>query len=366
MKKRLVLLLFLISFSICFAQDAISIQFYYGVGCPHCARTLSLFEDLGNDYTLNITEKEVNYDISNRQDLFDLYDSFDYDVNKGGVPSILVGENTLIIGELSEEQWRNVFDKCLNNTCPGGVFNYKTIDEISPIEEKDPASQLTLIVLIGAALADSVNPCTIAVMVMLITVALLADGRMRAFISGMLFTLTIFGAYLLMGFGLLHAIESASATNLFYIIVTAMALILSLMEFNAYFRYKPGFFSVEMPVFLRPYVKKIISGATSYPGIVIAALFCSLFLLPCSSGPYLMVLGMLAKAVTAQTFGYLVLYNLVFILPMVAINLIVYFGKATVEEIGDWRNEHIKEIHLFSGVLFFILFLLMLTQIGVL
>jgi len=135
------------------------------------------------------------------------------------------------------------------------------------------------------------------------------------------------------------------------------------MEINAYFNYRPGFTAVEIPMFLRPYMKEIIARATSLPAVAFAAVFCSLFLLPCSSGPYLIVLSMLSKAVTLNALLYLVVYNIIFVLPMVIIAAAIFFGKTTVERVGASRDKYVKEMHLFAGLLLFALFLMMLTQV---
>jgi threonine/homoserine/homoserine lactone efflux protein len=42
---------------------------------------------------------------------------------------------------------------------------------------------------------------------------------------------------------------------------------------------------------------------------------------------------------------------LVFISPMVAITLIVYFGFMTVENIGGWREKNIKLLHWIAGLI---------------
>jgi len=56
-------------------------------------------------------------------------------------------------------------------------------------------------------------------------------------------------------------------------------------------------------------------------GALTAGFIVSLFLLPCTSGPYVVVLGLLAEKVElAKTFSLLVLYNLIFVAPMIAIS----------------------------------------------
>jgi cytochrome c biogenesis protein CcdA len=200
-------------------------------------------------------------------------------------------------------------------------------------------------------------------MVMLISAILYSKGRKEALIAGLLFSITIFAMYMLYGIGIMKAITTFEISQIFYGLVTAAALVLAIMEFYAYINYKPGFFAVEMPLFVRPYAHDIIERATTPWGIVLAAIFCSIFLLPCSSGPYLMVLGLIAKSATLQTITYLVVYNLFFILPMVTIAFLVYFGKTTIENVGELKEKYIRQIHLVSGVILLLLFFVMLNEL---
>jgi thiol-disulfide isomerase/thioredoxin len=352
---------------------AIDIDFFYGQGCPHCAATSETLASYVDEYNLSITTHEVYYNPGERQLLFSYYDMFGYDPAQGGVPTTIVGK-AMVIGELKDEQWEMLFKDCQDG-CPPvilSVNNFNLSDggesahneaQSDPIEEKDEAAALTIPVLIGAAIVDSINPCTIAVMVLLIGAVMMSKGKQSALVSGMVFTGVIFIMYMLYGLGIMKAIAAFELTNIFYLLVTIGAFALSIMEFNAYLNYKPGFMAVEMPMWLRPHAKKATSGATSPFGVAIAAVLCSLFLLPCSSGPYLLVLGMLAKAATIQTIGYLLLYNLFFVLPMLIITLAIHAGKTSAEQVGEMKEKYIRQIHLFSGVVLFLLFLMMLGQL---
>ena len=341
---------------------SIDVTMYYGAGCPHCARTEALFGEIGAQYNLSITQKEIYQNSGNRAEMFAIYERFGQDPAKGGVPTMLVENRTMIIGEMEQYQWEALFTLCQNSSCPAGVYTKSTIDSVSPLHEQDPTTQLTWGVLIGAALVDSINPCTLAVMTMLLGLVLISKGRNRMLLSGVVFFTVIYIMYFLFGLGILQALGTPGITDLFFKVVTVGAFALAMLEINAYINYKPGFLAVEMPVFLRPYANKAIENATSLPGVAIAALFCSIFLLPCSSGPYLMVLAMVSQAVTIQTLTYLAVYNLVFILPMIVITLAVFFGYTTVENIGDAKDKYIRQIHLISGIILFLLFLFMLNE----
>jgi len=364
MKKLLFALLLLSS------VFAIQVIDYYGSTCPHCASTKALLFELGSEYEIELIEKEVSSNTNNRAEMFDVYKKFGQDPNKGGVPTLLVDGKALIIGELTEEQWRNLLDDCLEGECPEGVFTKNTIDseyeaDVSPIEETDEFQALTLWGLVAAAVVDSLNPCTIAVMVMLLSIILISGGRKQMLFAGFTFTLVIFVCYILLGLGILQVMGNPMLTDIFFKAATVGLFILAAMEINGYLSYKPGFFSVEMPMWLRPHAKKVIEKATSIPGVAVAAFFCSLFLLPCSSGPYLVVLAIISKAVTLNSLFYLILYNLIFVLPMFLITAAIYFGYTTVEKIGETKEKYIKQLHLVSGIVLSLLFLYMVSlQLG--
>ena len=188
---------------------------------------------------------------------------------------------------------------------------------------------------------------------------LISNGRKRMLLSGLVFISVIFICYVLLGLGILHVIDSPGITNIFYGLATFGLFFLAIMELNGYLNYKPGFFSVEMPMWLRPHTKRVIEGATSLPGVAVAALFCSVFLIPCSSGPYLAVLALISKSVTLEAMSYLLLYNLIFVLPMIIITLAIYFGYTSIEKVGEAKEKYIRQIHLVSGIVLFLLFIYM-------
>jgi len=375
MKKALFAFLFLLLFSGICLSSGINVTVYYGAGCPHCAATIALIRNYENVYNLSIEEKEVYSNTSNSKELMELYSTFEIDPAKdGGVPTVFIPPKTIVIGEISPDRWREIFSNCSMGACPEGVYNYKGLIKrpssngsgagpSNRTTEDGSAHGLTIPVLVGAALVDSINPCTIAVMVMLLGVIIVSKGKQEALLAGLAFSFTVFVMYLLMGLGIFHVVTSTGLTNLFFGIVTLAAFLLSMMEIRAYFSYKPGFTSVEMPMFLRPYAKKVTTGATSILGVIVAAILCSIFLLPCSSGPYLMVLGMLAKSATTETLSYLLIYNMIFIMPMVVITIAIYLGEMTAERMGEMKEKYIREIHLVSGVILFFIFILMLNEI---
>ncbi len=224
--------------------------------------------------------------------------------------------------------------------------------------------QLTWSALVGAAAVDSINPCTLAVQLILLSTIILAGKRLRVLGAGLAFTVAIYVSYFLMGLGIYSAIQATGIARVFYYVVIVIALVVGVLSIKDYFAYKPGVLAVEIPLRWRAPLKKLISSVTSIPGAAFVGLFCSLFLLPCSSGPYLVILGLLAKASTRlKAIPLLLIYNFIFVLPMIAITLLVFTGMTTVEKASKWREKYIKLLHLIAGVLMICLALLLIASL---
>ncbi len=223
---------------------------------------------------------------------------------------------------------------------------------------------LTWATLIGAALVDSINPCTFAVLLMLLATISLANKRSRILWAGLAFTTAVYISYFLMGLGIYSAIQYSGLSRAFYYIVMFIALLVGILSIRDYFNYKPGILAVEIPLKWRPKLKAIIKGVTSVPGAAVIGFICSLFLLPCSSGPYLVILGLLANAATRlKAIPLLLIYNLIFVLPMILITLCIYCGLTSAEAAQKWRSKHIKLVHLISGIIMVLLAVLLAVSI---
>ena len=71
---------------------------------------------------------------------------------------------------------------------------------------------------------------------------------------------------------------------------------------------------------------------------------------PCMGGPYLMVIGLLRDQVTYMSgFGYLVLYNLILIIPLVAV-LFVSADKMLVDKVQLWKRDNLGTVRLWTGI----------------
>jgi len=215
----------------------------------------------------------------------------------------------------------------------------------------------TLITITSLALVDAINPCTLAVQILLLSTLLTTRGRKSVLIGGILFSLTIYVMYLLYGFGILTAIYMLNVEFIIRIVLKSLLLLLAFLEILAFFRYKPGLVSVEMPKAFRPFAKKLLTSVENPLMAVPAAAMCSLLLLPCSSGPYTVALMIIRNWEFVKKLSVLLFYNLLFVLPMLFITFLIYFGTKP-KRVIEWREKHIREIHLISGILLLLVFFL--------
>ncbi len=204
----------------------------------------------------------------------------------------------------------------------------------------------------GAAL-DAINPCEFVILILLMGSLLLnEDNRKKALRTGLSFVAAVFIAYFLMGVGLFEFLRAytLSISRYFYNFIGGLAIILGLLNVKDYFWYGGAGFLMEVPQSWRPKMKSLILGITSPWGGFLVGLLVSLFLLPCTFGPYIVILGMLASKTTlAKALIYLLFYNLIFIVPMLAIVLAIYWGLSPAKA-EAWRKQKLRLLHLIAGV----------------
>jgi cytochrome c biogenesis protein CcdA len=211
--------------------------------------------------------------------------------------------------------------------------------------------------ILGLALADSVNPCAISVLLLMLIAITTYNPKDRkqilysagAFIAAVILMYMIYGLLIITAFQFLQSITVIKES--LYKGLGIVAFILGALEIKDFIKYKPGGVATEMPMLLRPKVQKVISKITSPLGAFGLGLFVTLFLLPCTIGPYVILGGMLSTLDYLKASPYLLIYNLIFVLPMIVISLVVFFGTKQIEDISDWKDKNVRLMHLVSGTL---------------
>lgn len=210
------------------------------------------------------------------------------------------------------------------------------------------------------ALADSVNPCALAVLTMVLVTILIQnpDKRKKVLYAGLAFVASIIMGYLVYGIIIIQFFKTFAGllrenSWIIYNGFGILAMVLGALNIKDFFTQKQGGFATEMPIWMRPKVKKIINKITSPLGAFIIGFLVTLFLLPCTIGPYIIASGILAELGILGALPWLLYYNLIFVLPMLIIVGLIYFGFSKIDEATHWRLKNRKYLHLIAGILLF-------------
>ena len=321
---------------------------FYGQGCSHCGSLLKFLEGIQEDYpNLNIEKHEVYFNEENRE-LFEQIANA-YGISMGGVPTTFINDKSFVgFSQSIGEDIKSEINICSNKQCISPLYKKEQEGSITP-------QTLTISAVIAAAAVDAINPCAFAVLIILLTTVLTAGKKKKALLSGLAFSSAIFISYFLMGLGLYAAINATGISHTFYTIVAILAIIIGLFNLKDYLWYGK-WFKMEVPDSWRPNLQKLIRGITSTPGAFFMGFVVSLFLLPCTSGPYIVILGLLAKAATKYyAILLLLLYNSIFIMPMLIITWAISSGLTTTEKAEAWRRKKLKVLHLIAGIIILLL-----------
>jgi hypothetical protein len=172
--------------------------------------------------------------------------------------------------------------------------------------------------------------------------------KRNVLLAGLAFVLAVFVMYLIYGLIIIKSFQLIQALTFvrlwLYKILGGGAIILGFFKLRDFFRYKAV-------CKVSPRVDRIISKITSPKGALLVGAFVTIFLLPCTIGPYIICGGILCPLGILKSLPWLLFYNLIFVLPMLAVVLIIYLSLGKVEDVSSWQAKNIKYLHLISGLI---------------
>ncbi len=217
-------------------------------------------------------------------------------------------------------------------------------------------AEISLPIIVGAALIDGINPCAFGVLIFMLAYLAKTAKRSKMLVNGLVYILFVFITYLISGLILLPIIRKLAGFSVASYYFIAGAIILAgLIEIKDYFWYGKGFSLTIFPseaARIKKYVRNI-SGSPFAAALM--GTFVALVELPCTGAVYLAVLALMSlSGVTAGNISFLIIYNLIFVVPLVIILLFVYNGIHW-KHFEKWRQCHKGLMRLFAGVLLMVL-----------
>jgi cytochrome c biogenesis protein CcdA/thiol-disulfide isomerase/thioredoxin len=325
------------------AEISVAAVYFYSDTCSHCEKIKPVIENISerNPY-LVLTRLEINHNADNRQQLIDL--SSRYNISNPGVPTLFIGDQVLIgeaeITNRFEAEIRAEEARIASGKAP-------SLPGISPNAPAVPALNPYMVIL--AALVDSANPCGLSVLVFLLISMAAAGNRRRILLVGGVYIAAMFLFHLFVGIGLFSAMAISGLTKPFSLIGGIIALVLGIITLADVLR-KRETFLLSIPEsgkgMLGTYARKATLPAAFVLGILAGILGFS-----CTGGIYISILGLMGRDMTVMAgLPYLVLYNIIFVLPLVLVTLLVAYGLSP-DRAERWRTENKRSIRAIIGII---------------
>lgn len=365
MKKSLTFVL--LSILLVSSAFALQVGFYHENGCPHCANVEAsgILEEIAQMDEVALTKYLLN-DEDGAAAYLQFHDEYDV---QGGVPLLVVsnGEKTeYLLGDTPIiENARELIENFDNSTTSQDdkkglrIFLEKAFN--NNLGENGNLNFWGFLILILAGLIDSINPCAFGVLIFLMISLLQMGNAKKARKTGLLYSAIIFITYFLAGLGLFSFIQQVqSIRGTIYLVVGLLVSILTVLEFRDYFLARKGKESVlKISPKIKPFIEKYSKQGTIL-AILILGVVVALFELPCTGGIYLGIISMLSQNV-ASAYLYLVIYNILFIAPLIVLTLLISKGMSP-EKLQKWNSENRTWMKLGAAIILLVLALYLLSQ----
>lgn len=209
----------------------------------------------------------------------------------------------------------------------------------------------TLTVVVGSALIDSVNPCAIGVLILMISVILSGKNSTKRLLQlGGAYIFGIFATYLIAGLGLVYFFSEIPILIAEYLSigVGTLVIIAGLLEIKDFYWYGKGF-SLQIPPKFAKMIQEFSTSKKTVGGVMFLGAFVAAVELPCTGAPYLAIITILSVNFNFAALMLLVLYNFLFVLPLIII-LFMVAGGAKVSSVKKWKEENKGSMRLFIGL----------------
>lgn len=363
----------------------ITIHLFYSSTCPHCAEEKEYLNELINEkdnIKLDMYEVTTNKENS---DLLDLVKQ-SFNCTSDGVPYTVIGEVGLlgfssntksqIVHFVEKYQTEDYIDVVEAVKEKGNAINLDKIEEtkkeqyekvtipfLGEIESKKVSLPLISIII---GLIDGFNPCSMWILIFLISMLIGMNNKKRMISLGLIFLIT--SAFVYMGIMLswLEILKMIVNQSYMQIIIGLVAIVAAI--WNLYSYYKGTKKETGCEVVNDNKRKKIMTRIKKFTseksfilatiGVIALAISVNLIEFACSAGWPIVFANILEinNLTNIESFIYILIYIFFFLLD----DIIIFTIAMISFKITGISNKYSKYSHLIGGILMLIIGLLML------
>ncbi len=349
----------------CAAPDPIFLLYFYKPGCQECERVLYDLRYAQERYPqLFIEDRNILDDALLARWLGEQYDVAKKKLNVA--PAVVVGDYYLVGDGLTPDAILAAIKQYAETGSEPTWNDWNP--EMAKGALETQFNSWGAFTIIGAGLLDGLNPCAFATLIFFVSyLAVMKRTGKEVLLVGGAFALGIFLTYLLVGVGLWRVLSALPfITKLgrwLYAITAVLCGVLAIFSYADYFKARKGELkemTLTLPLNLRKRINALIRRSSKARNFVVAAfvtgMLVSVIELACTGQVYLptimFVLGV--PELRARGALYLFLYNLMFIVPLVVVFVLVYFGT-TSKDLGNFLQQRAAAVKLGMALLFTVL-----------
>lgn len=220
-------------------------------------------------------------------------------------------------------------------------------------------NQVLLPTVLTAGFLDSLNPCAISVALLFVALLFTLKKEKNYILKiGFFYILSIYITYFLIGLGLLKTFSLFNVPYLITRIAAIITIIFGFLNIKEYFF--PNLpLKIRMPVNIRHKISEWAYKA-SVPASLVMGFLVGIFEFPCSGSVYFAIIGLLLSEVTFFTgVIYLLLYNFMFVLPLILI-FVFSTNRIITEKMINFQEKQGRKMHLvLAGLMIFLGFFML-------
>jgi cytochrome c biogenesis protein CcdA/glutaredoxin len=329
--------------AVCEAPPTIWAAYFYEVGCQECSRAEYDIRYAKSKYPQLLVEE---YNAQEDTALAEWLGA------RAGVPerqrlatpAFFVGDEYLIGTDITPEALLALAEKYASTGVERAWADFNPAEGEQSIIERFKSFGVFTVVFAG--LVDGVNPCAFATLVFFVSYLTLSGRKGReVLVVGATFTLGVFLAYLAVGVGFYKVLDLLGALlttlgrwvyGLTALLCAGLAVFSFLDSLKAR-RGEMGDMTLNLPHGLRMRINAVIrrgrKSQAFVAGAFVTGVLVSFLELACTGQVYLptIIFVMSQPEMRVRAFLFLVFYNLLFILPLVVVFVLVYYGTGSKE-----------------------------------
>ena len=348
----------------CEAPAAIWAAYFYEVGCQECSRAEYDIRYAQSKYPQLVVEE---YNVQEDAALAEWLGA------RAGVPerlrlatpALFIGDDYLIGTDITAQALLALIEKYASTGAERVWANFDPAAAEQNIIER--FKSFSVLTVAFAGLVDGLNPCAFATLIFFVSYLTLSGRKGReALIVGTTFTLGVFLAYLTVGVGFYKVLDLLGdlLTTLgrwVYGLTALLCAALAVFSFLDYLKARRGEIgdmALNLPHGLRMRINAIIrrgrKSQAFVAGAFVTGVVVSFLELACTGQVYLptIIFVISQPQMRVRALLFLVLYNLLFILPLVVVFVLVYYGTAGSKQLTRFLQRRAAAVKLGMTLLF--------------